>query len=369
MIKRLFFVFLIVALLLGAIFAYLFLADKPIQSVAWDAPKGPALKGEYAANTKLKNMMRIPLLDGHAGAEHIAINAQGIAFMGTENGDILTWDTRYPSRPMNVWVSVKHGRPLGLEFNAKGDLIVADANLGLYSIGSDKQPKILSMSFDNKIFGFADDVAIAKNGDVYFSDATSELWLRERPKLAPRLAELEVIEHAGKGSLYVYRAATGKTEKLLDNLQFANGVALSDDEFFVLVNETGSYQVTRYWLKGDKAGTHDVFINNLPGLPDNITETKDGFWLALLLPRNPLLDGLSNMPVLRDMLGVIPSPLLPKGKPFAHVIKLDKNGKVVASLQAEHPSVHAITTALEHNNKLYLGSLTDTAVGVYVLPQ
>ena len=60
--------------------------------------------------------------------------------------------------------------------------------------------------------------------------------------------------------------ATGKTETLLKDLYFANGVTLSANEDFVLVNETYRYRITRYWLSGEKAGTHDVFIDNLPGL-------------------------------------------------------------------------------------------------------
>lgn len=53
-------------------------------------------------------------------------------------------------------------------------------------------------------------------------------------------------------------------------------------EDFVLVNETYRYRIVRYWLKGPKAGTHEVFIDNLPGFPDNISSNRKGtFWLAL----------------------------------------------------------------------------------------
>lgn len=354
---------ILIALLLGC----LYFAKKPIKSVAWQAPTAPA-SASSTLNAKLKDTLRIPLPAPFLGAEHIAINADGYAFMGVENGSILRFNTNYPSQEIELWRKIDNGRPMGLEFDQQGNLIVADANLGIYRIAPDKQLTMLTNSYNKRLFGFADDLAVAKNNDVYFSDATKINWRQTNPQLAARAPELEVIEHAGNGALYVYRAASGKTELLLDNLQFANGVELSADEDFVLVAETGSYQVLRYWLKGAKKGKSEIFAANLPGLPDNITKASDGgFWLALILPRNPVLDSFSALPKLRDMLALVPSNLLPKGPSVAHVLKLDKNGKIIKHLQAVNPPVHSVTTALEHNNKLFLGSLSDTAIGVYML--
>ena len=41
---------------------------------------------------------------------------------------------------------------------------------------------------------------------------------------------------------------------LISGINFANGVAVSPDQQFVLVNETGSYRVIRYWISGAKQG-------------------------------------------------------------------------------------------------------------------
>lgn len=39
----------------------------------------------------------------------------------------------------------------------------------------------------------------------------------------------------------------------------------------------------RYWLKGPKAGTSDVFMDNLPGPPDGISKAADGqnYWITI----------------------------------------------------------------------------------------
>lgn len=80
-----------------------------------------------------------------------------------------------------------------------------------------------------------------------------------------------------------YDAKTKKNTVLIDNLHFANGVILSKDEDFVLVVETFYSRIHRYYLKGPKKGTHDIFVDGLPGMPDNLqSDGKDGFLAPLV---------------------------------------------------------------------------------------
>ena len=71
-----------------------------------------------------------------------------------------------------------------------------------------------------------------------------------------------------------YNPASGTTTVRLENPHFANGVALGPKEDYVLVTETPGARITRLWLKGNKAGTMDVFI---AGYPDNISYNDNGF--------------------------------------------------------------------------------------------
>src|SRR5438477_600147 len=79
---------------------------------------------------------------------------------------------------------------------------------------------------------------------------------------------------------------------LLEGLQFANGLALSADESFLVVAETGARRLTRCWLTGPTAGRAEPFAENLPGMPDNIWRAApDGpIWVSLAGPRVPPLD-------------------------------------------------------------------------------
>lgn len=45
----------------------------------------------------------------------------------------------------------------------------------------------------------------------------------------------------------------------------------------------GRFRCLRYWLKGEKRGKTEIFVENLPGAPDNINLAPDGsYWIALL---------------------------------------------------------------------------------------
>ena len=61
----------------------------------------------------------------------------------------------------------------------------------------------------------------------------------------------------------------------------------------------------RYHLTGSQAGSVDVFIDNLPGLPDNVTPNLrgDGYWVAFAATRkNALIDRITELPRLRSLI-------------------------------------------------------------------
>ncbi len=104
---------------------------------------------------------------------------------------------------------------------------------------------------------------------------------------------------------------TGKVRILDDQLAFPNGVQLSADKKSVLVCETSLARVIRHSISGnnDAVGKSEIFIDNLPGLPDNIRLTSTGnYWIAIAAVRHTnkpsVLDRLRNWPRLRALLSV-----------------------------------------------------------------
>lgn len=340
--------------LLLAVVAFLLLMPTRVQPVNWAPPKAPSMTdGPFAENQRLKGVQKVGAQD-IAGPEALVLDAQGFLLSGLHDGRIIR--TRPDSHTLEVLANTG-GRPLGMAFHPDGRLIIADGIKGLLALDANRQLSTLSTTANGVPFGFTDDVIVDANGRyAYFSDASSR-WGYGQDGEA-------VIEHGGDGRLLRYDFSNGTTDVLLEHLQFANGVALGPDEHYVLVNETGAYRISRYWLKGERAGSHDLFIDNLPGLPDNLSfNGKDRFWVALYSPRNPLLDGFAGYPLLRKVmvraLMVLPKPI----ERTAFVLGLDVDGKVIANLQdASAGNYSPITTAREYGEWLYLGSLKATGM-------
>ena len=339
--------------LLGVLLLYLFLWPVPIDPVDWQAAPSPPLEGDYAANTLLQGMELIATPNSH-GPEDVVLDADGRIYVGVEEGRIL----RYEPDGTNpeVFVDVG-GRPYGLEFDAEGNLIVAHGQRGLLSIDPEGRTTVLCSEADGRPFRFTDDLAIDSQGIVWFTDA-SDQW-------GPHESLTEALESRPNGRLLKYDLATGECSLVLDELHFANGVALSPDETYVLVNETMRYRTKRVFVRGPMKGVVETFVDNLPGFPDNISTGSDGiFWLAIYAPRNQLLDSASPTPWLRRLIYRIPESLQPKALPHPIVLGVDENGKVMRNLQdSEGRGFSKSTSANQYGDMLYIGSLTEPAFG------
>ena len=345
----------IILLICTALIIYFLFWPVPIKPVSWESPIDTRTDTIFSLNKKLKGIKIFWNNDGYSGPEDIVIKNNKI-YVGYDNGIIMS---------DNGIFSNTKGRPLGMAFDLQGNLIVADAIKGLLSINRNGTIKTLSIKSDtDKIpFKFVDDLDIASDGKIYFSDASS--------KFGYGSDRLELLEHSPNGRLLVYDPKTNKTTTLLKNLYFANGIALSTDESFVLVNETYMYRIQKYWLKGDKAGTSEIFIENLPGFPDNISSNEKGiFWVALFNPRNNFIEMSSNKPFLREIVLRLPESLQPQPINHSFVLGLDENAKVVHNLQYQSDEAYSpITSVKQYNDNLYFGSLTYSGWGMIKIPK
>lgn len=342
----------LVVVLIAAAALYLAVTPSPIDPLAWEAPTAPAMTGVLEPNDTLMKAELLGQGQIH-GPEDTAVDAQGRVYAGLHDGRVVRIGT---DGAVETFVETG-GRPLGMDFDAAGNLILADAYKGLLSIDPQGQIKVLATEAGGVPFRFTDDLDIASDGRIYFTDASSKF---EQPDYL-----LDLLEARPHGRLLRHDPASGVTEVLLEGLYFANGVALSANEDFVLVNETYRYRITRYWLKGEKAGQHDVFIDNLPGLPDNLQGDRAGtFWVALPSPRKSDADFLHRNPWLKAQLAKLPRALWPKAVAYGLVIALDENGKIVRSLHDTSGShLRLITSAKPVGDYLYLGSLENDRIG------
>ncbi|BAN47574.1 SMP-30/gluconolactonase/LRE family protein [Metapseudomonas resinovorans] len=340
------------ALVLVALTVYLAVTPSPIDPLAWQAPKAPAMTGVLEPNDTLMKAELIAQGQVH-GPEDTAVDAQGRLYAGLHDGRIV----RIGENGQVETFAETGGRPLGMDFDAAGNLIVGDAYKGLLRIDPQGKITVLASEAEGVPFRFTDDLDIAQDGRIYFTDASSRF---EQPDYL-----LDLLEARPHGRLMRFDPLTGKTEVLLKDLYFANGVALSANEDFVLVNETYRYRISRYWLSGEKAGTHDVFIDNLPGLPDNLQGDHQGnFWVALPTPRKADADFLHTQPWLKAQMAKLPRMFWPKAVPYGLVIQLNEQGEIVHSLHdTSGTHLRMITSAKPVGDYLYFGSLDNDRIG------
>lgn len=330
------------------------------QPKAWQSRVFKGLIEEYRKNDKLAALQRFGAVYGTRAPESLAISVEGLVYASFEDGRIIQFNEQgQPART----VANTGGRPLGLRFHPDGSLLVCDANIGLLQVNiQNGQVELLTNSAEGKAFKFADDLDISKNGQmVYFSDASSRWGYNQD--------HLDIIESRGNGRLLSYNLCTGETTVLMRGLVFANGVTLSADESFVLVVETGKYRIHRYWLKGKHAGQSTIWVDSLPGFPDNIRfNGKDCFWVAIPHSRSWLLDKTASLPKLR-LCALIYAHYLPlPQKRFSCILGFDMQGNLLHNLQSHQPdSYHYITQALEFNGALYCSSLKEPSIAKMTL--
>ena len=295
------------------------------------------------------------------GAEDVVVGThgrdEGAVFTGTADGSIfrIGHDARRIDR-----VAHTGGRPLGIEIDPDGRLLVCDAHRGILRIDPTTgavEPVL------HRVHGrpmvFCNNAAIASSGDVWFSDSSTRFGL-ERWKD-------DFVQDTRTGRL-MRMDPDGTIEVVLDGLAFANGVALSRSEDYVAVAETGARTVVRHWLTGERAGRRDLLAQDLPGYPDNIARGSDGLiWVTIASPRDPVVERLQAAPPwLRRQVTRIPERVQPKPKRTVRVQAYDDGGRLVHDVDIDTPDYHMVTGVREHEGRVWLGSLHEPVVHLSV---
>ncbi len=346
-----------VLLVLTALLGLLFVTS-PVDPVAWSPPARSALEGPYAPNDRLQPVEW--WAKALVGPEAITIAPDGALIAGLKDGRVVKLKVGVDAP--EVLFDTK-GRPLAMAWHPDGRLIVCDAHAGLLAVDPAGKIETLATGFGGLPFRFVDDLAITRAGVIYFSDASARHSIEAFTE--------ELLEHRTTGRVLKYVPATKELSLVADGFSFANGVALSGDESFLVVAETGSYRLWRIGLTGERAGKKELFTESLPGFPDNVrwSPSRNGFWVAIGSPRKAEVDALASMPNVRRIVAALPKVLQPKAARHSYVLFVDASGKPVESFQHEAPDSYSpVACATEHEGWLYLGSFAREGVARFKLP-
>jgi ribose transport system permease protein len=325
----------------------------------------------YEMNNKLKGVEAIGLgeLDG---PEDMVVDWEDNLYCGSRLGDIIRFFP--PDYKRSEIFAHIGGTPLGMACDAKGVIYSCVAGMGLYKITPDPDRQVIKLSdetnrspfsiIDDSRLRLADDLDIAPDGRIFFSEATIRYevyhWM------------VDALEARGNGRIICYDPKDGSSRTVLPNLQLPNGICVERNGQSLLFAETWGCRITRWWFDGPKKGTKEIVIGNLPGYPDNINRASDGtYWCALTGMRSAVFDLAMRMPKFRRrmVLKVAPDEWLYPNMNTGCVIKFDDKGNVLDVLWDLGGAAHPMLTSIrEHKGHLFLGGAYNNRIGSYKIP-
>jgi ribose transport system permease protein len=298
------------------------------------------------------------------GPEDVLLDDAGNLYCGSRDGYL--WRIAAPDHAKAEVLAKIGGRPLGLAFDREGRIVACVAGMGLVRVTMEGAVELLTDQADRSLFTIQDDTAIrmaddldiAPDGTIYFTDATKRYDIENWG--------LDLLEGRPNGRLLAYDPATRKTRTVCDNLRFPNGVCLTHDGRHLLVASTWECSILIFDLARLSDGPR-LFASGLPGYPDNVNRASDGgYWVALAGMRNPVFDQAMRHPGLRRRMTrrVPPTNWLFGNLNIGGVLKLDASGKIADALwDAPDGPLYMITSMREHEGALYLGGVTNDKIG------
>lgn len=337
-----------------------YFALPPLQSAAPDSGS------PYAINDALSSAEPIGLGEVD-GPEDVILDREGHLYCGSRDGDIIRFFGP-DHREREVFAHVG-GQTLGLAFDRQGNLLTCVGGMGLYKVTpqreviklSDETNRSLLSLADDSRMRLADDLDIAPDGRVFFSEATIRYEMHDWI--------VDALEGRGNGRIICYDPRDGSSRTVLSNLQFPNGICMVPDGESFLFAETWGCRISRHWFAGAKAGRTECIIADLPGYPDNLNRSSRGtFWCGIIGMRAPAFDLAQRMPGFRRrmVMRLARDEWLYPNMNTGGVVELDLAGTVVSSLWDRDGTRHPqVTSVREHEGYLYLGGIFNNRIGKY----
>jgi len=302
--------------------------------------------------------------------EDVILDDDDHLYCGTRHGDIVRFLA--PDYKQSEVFAHIGGAPLGMSWDKDRNLLVCVGGMGLYKIAQDRTVTKVTDETNRSTFSvvddsrlrLADDLDIAPDGRVFFSEATVRYEMHDWP--------VDALESRGNGRIICYDPKTDKTHTAVRNLIFPNGICTSQDGQSILFAESWACRISRYYFDGPKAGQVEPVLDRLPGYPDNINRASDGtYWAAIMGMRSPALDVALQMPGFRKRMArrIAPDQWLYPNLNVGCVIRFNDKGEILESLWDQHSQNHPMITSMrEHKGYLYLGGITNNRIGRIRLP-
>ncbi len=337
--------------LAGLGLAYILFWPIPLDPRAAAVTPPPAAQGILAPNDALSGAELVAMPGGAIGPEDIAAFADGRVYTTVLGGGLYRIDGDEGPR----LVEELGGRPLGLDAGPDGALYIADSFRGILRWQPGQGAQVLADRIDGAQIVYANQLDVARDGTVYFSNSSDRFDPRTLGGTKPT-SVMTIWEQSDTG--YVARVTpSGAVERVATGFVYTNGVALSPEEDFLIVAETGRARLHRVWLQGDRKGQTEVLVDSLPGYPDNIEPVGDGtYWVALASPR-VAAEALMAYPFLRRIVWRLGPSVRPAPVAEGQVIQIDGSGRILRYLRDATGRIGLTTGASMVGDLLHITTL------------
>lgn len=342
----------------AAALASFVLAPAPIDAIGWQPAAAPRV-----APTGSLGDADVLAAGAVAGPEDLAVALDGRSLFASSFGDGRIVRIDLDGTPTEH--ADTGGSPVDIAVQPDGSLLVCDWSKGLLSVAPDGRIDTLlalGTPVDGRPFVRPDGVSVAADGIVYISEGS------DRPGCWNGV--FEALEAGAYGRVIAFDPVAGTARTVMSGLSFANGNSIGPGGRYLVVADQYRYRLARLWLTGADAGRVDTFADNLPGLPHNIHFDDEGLlWVGLYRLRDATLDRISGHPRVKNLLAKLPPwavagpERLREGKPGrGGVVALDGQGGVVHFLTTPPSRVDTVSAAVQHGDRLYVGTLTGDAI-------
>ncbi|MFO7580556.1 SMP-30/gluconolactonase/LRE family protein [Nitrosomonas halophila] len=204
-----------------------------------------------------------------------------------------------------------------------------------------------------------DNLEVSADGRrIYFSEPFNY------ENASTRDAVHEAIALARNGRLWRHDLDTGSTRLIAEGFHFINGVLYDPHpgklrEESVLVSQTSLFRVMRFYVNGPKAGTSEIVIDGLPGMPDGMDRDAAGrIWLAMFADRGPLLTWAHEHAWIKPLLMRLPTAWLLSQARRTGVVVLSPDGsRPLYSAFYKGPELASIASAVPAPSGIFLANI------------
>ena len=273
------------------------------------------------------------------------------------------------------------GERVGLYYYGAGDntvtpivLDVPDtaitSGVGLVYADDAEAPTLAAGSTGGRPLAFCNDLEISEDGErIYFSEPFSYGHASMGGGTIG-----EAVTLANNGRLWRHDLTSGETRLVAEGFNFIDGVLYDlhpgqSREQSVLVSQTASFKLTRFYLKGPKAGRAEIVIDGLPGMADGIDRDEQGnIWTGLIKMRSSASDWIHANPWIKPLLLRLPESMLPVTNATG-VMAFSPDGATIKYFaHYDGPLTSSIASVLPGPDGLYIAAVGPGKQGLPVLP-